>query len=817
MIDLWAKKYTVLMGNEPITIWIKNGQIKKSVFMENPVALNLDSEAIAIIRDQPTKILQADTLKNSENFKYETSKMLSSKLELAIAKGDKKTMSRFARSELVPENMKENFIEAINAPTGLRKILKNAIDKTNSIFASYVNKINKFFDRITHKVVNQKLDKYLDEYQLKEFNKAPPLEDLDLSKNVNPKLADMAQEFIQTNGVLEIGDTQTKDKNLQNLFYTQTALMGYTVAEAKLALFKTVEQNQMKTDLREQTTGQTKALDANATLQKQIEQLQAQIANFEKLSKTSISNNTLINFKKMSLGMTQSEKIDLLVENEEYLSLSEEDKSKVENEFIFEPEQEKITLQEKGEEIGAIAKELQSPQSAEAKVEATERADEILADKRSNFVNEQNEYVPSTLAAAAVKVEAIVKEEHKAANNVTARKERYTQQDLDVFKKQTTTELQITDPKSILDDLGIEYKEIGNDSYQMNIRGEKTPSAYISLRNGEWQYKDFGADKGGNIVNVVMDYTGKDFKSSLDYSLQKLGVENRLETALSTHKLPSNQQDFKNSLESKREENQARATSVPISKVTKSYEISTNQMAVDYLAARGITKIPPQMKIINGEYTNKAGDHKKAYGVGVMTHDGQGADIHFLKKLGDMKTMSLGAKQPSFFKNGMSDKAIIFESKMDYAAAYQQNENLHADNIFIANGVTNAAKIGELIQTHGISSLSFYNQNDKAGYEFVANTATAANIQSFQALKYDVLAEYKSDVNDLLLNQPEKTISDRFTTQTIDEQHRVVETLRSLEANQKAIQAEKQEREARTARQAQQKEQSSHKEAERAQ
>jgi len=232
-----------------------------------------------------------------------------------------------------------------------------------------------------------------------------------------------------------------------------------------------------------------------------------------------------------------------------------------------------------------------------------------------------------------------------------AMKKQFTDDEVKTFIRRTNAELVIQDPRPILEDLGIEYKEIGNDSYRMNLRNEDTPSAFISLKNGVWKYKDFGNGQSGNIVNVVMDFTNKDYKVALNYSLQTLHVKNHLDEALH-----SKQQDYalsqadRERVKAQKEANMHREASHPLSRVVGVYEVATNQLAIDYLSARGIVKIPPHMKIISGEYTLKNGEQKKAFGVGVLTKDGTGADIHFLKKIGDLKTMSFGEKEISFFK-----------------------------------------------------------------------------------------------------------------------------------------------------------------------
>ncbi len=365
-----------------------------------------------------------------------------------------------------------------------------------------------------------------------------------------------------------------------------------------------------------------------------------------------------------------------------------------------------------------------------------------------------------------------------------AMKKQFTDDEVKTFIRRTNEELVIQDPRPVLEDLGIDYKEIGHDSYRMNLRNEDTPSAFISLKNGVWRYKDFGNGKSGNIVNVVMDFTNKDYKAALNYSLQTLHVKNHLDEALH-----SKQQDYtlsqtdRERIKAQKEKNMSREASHPLSRVVGVYEVATNQLAIDYLAARGIVKIPPHMKIISGEYTLKNGEQKKAFGVGVLTQDGKGADIHFLKKIGDLKTMSFGEKEISFFKNPNSNKVAIFESKMDYAAAYQQMP-LDNVNIIIANSTSNALKVAELLKKANLTqSVMMFNQNDISGYKFTAQIAQEAGLESFKSIRYDVMGEYKTDINDLLLKG--EKIADRIETRGVEYFESIANSLESIQKVQK--------------------------------
>jgi len=330
--------------------------------------------------------------------------------------------------------------------------------------------------------------------------------------------------------------------------------------------------------------------------------------------------------------------------------------------------------------------------------------------------------------------------------------------DTQALKQKTIYELRLQDPKQVLNNLGLEYKTVGYDSYKLKVRAENTASAFISLKNGVWKYKDFGSGASGDIVTLVMDATGNDFKSALNYCLDQYNIPNYLEEAKEsvTHLSQIN----KDKIKQIKEQNKKRESSHALSRVKNVYEVSTNQLAVEYLKSRGITKIPPHFKVITGEYTNKYGEVKKAFGVGVLTVDKTGADIHFLKQIGDLKTMSFGQKDISFFKNEDSKKVAIFESKMDYAAAYQQI-NLDKVNVVIANSTSNAIKVVSFLKEKNLTNeIMFFNQNDLQCYQFVEDIAKGLKLEEFKTIKYNILNEYKKDINDLILK--DEKIADRI-------------------------------------------------------
>lgn len=316
------------------------------------------------------------------------------------------------------------------------------------------------------------------------------------------------------------------------------------------------------------------------------------------------------------------------------------------------------------------------------------------------------------------------------------------------LQKQTADELHVSDPSPILKALNLDFQPVGNDSYKLKVRPENHASAYITIRQGIWKFKDFGTNKNGTIENVVMEATGRDYKSALQFCLDTLHIRNRLEEAIHHNKMDhSLSHEEQERIQAMKEQNSQREKSLPISRILDTKEVSSYAPAVEYLASRGIHKIPPQFKLINGEYYTKDGEAKKAFGVGILTQ-GNGADIHFLKRIGDLKSMSFGNKDISLFLNENSKKVAVFESKMDYAAAYQQID-LSQVNVVIANTTSNAHKIAEFLKEKEYEHITFFNQNDVAGIEFLNTIVQEANIQQYNSLQYQE-DERGKDVNDLV-------------------------------------------------------------------
>ncbi len=325
-----------------------------------------------------------------------------------------------------------------------------------------------------------------------------------------------------------------------------------------------------------------------------------------------------------------------------------------------------------------------------------------------------------------------------------------TQEEFTHLAKKTKSELKLTDPAPVLNALGIEYK-VKAGRYEFKARNdEKTASANLYIdKAGEWKYKDFGSGNNGTVENLIMDTTGASYKEALEYAITHSNVRDYVQERLDEFKGSITNKKEVN-LNLKRAENLIKVESQINSKIIGIKEVISYAPAVQYLKSRSIIKIPPQFKMITGEYINKAGDIKKAFGVGIQTLNNKGADIHFLKQVGSLKTMNFGEKNISYFKSSNPNNLVaIFESKMDYAAAYQQIEFSNID-IVIANSTSSFHKVAKIIKDR-YSSIQFYNQNDKAGIQFVKDVTKNANITDFKYIKYEK-QEQGQDIKDLIIN-----------------------------------------------------------------
>lgn len=358
-----ARKYTVMMNNEPIDLWIKGDKVQKANFLGRKVDLNLTAETIAQIKSHPTRLVNGNTLVSNPNFTKETSKMLSANLHLAIEKRDLKILSRFARSNLVPDADKSAFIEAINAPRGIRRVLNAAVVKTRTIVANMAQNIENYFDRMQTKLVNQKLDEHLLKFQTPEMNKAPLLKDLDLKQNLDPKLRNFTRDFYNENKT-QLQEQVKNERNgetwvtpqMQDKFFRAAATQGFSVAVAKAALAKEMQEQEIFASYE---PAQNKVEELQNLLKEQQMQI-AKLKNDLSVAKNETLAEFLANSEKYDL--TKEEQIDLLVENAEYKALPNDKQEEFENKHIFNQEHVAVRAVEVAE-VAKIASDLSATPS----------------------------------------------------------------------------------------------------------------------------------------------------------------------------------------------------------------------------------------------------------------------------------------------------------------------------------------------------------------------------------------------------------------------------------------------------------------------
>jgi hypothetical protein len=330
---------------------------------------------------------------------------------------------------------------------------------------------------------------------------------------------------------------------------------------------------------------------------------------------------------------------------------------------------------------------------------------------------------------------------------------------LEIFK--TLKDNVVTeDPSLVLSALGIDYKSLKNGSrYNFAIRAEKTPSVYMEVKGGRWIYKDFGTDESGDIISLVENKLNLKFKDALLFCVDTMGIHNPLEE-INLDKAKKQIEKLKKEADFKKQDNIEKNPKTINSKVTKVLPIQDGTIVQKYLEGRGIKDIPKDIHLIQGITTFKNNEGvevtKKLWGVGVLNVNG-GADIHFTKKVGSLKSRVIGIPGITHIKGNKKDKVAVFEAKFDFAALMQKYKHLFKDiNIIIANSASYATEVANYIKENelGRESVSIFGQNDLAGATFDFKVAQGVEnyTKKIFALDYKRI-EYGKDVNDLLLEK----------------------------------------------------------------
>jgi len=353
----------------------------------------------------------------------------------------------------------------------------------------------------------------------------------------------------------------------------------------------------------------------------------------------------------------------------------------------------------------------------------------------------------------------------------------------------------VEDPANILLSLGLQYKSLKNSSrYQFAIRDERTPSSFIEIRGGVWRWKDFGTDDFGTIIDVVQKYTSLEFKDALLYCAEHLGIHNPLYDIENIESSKKRINSIKDNVAKKNKENKNKENIEISSKVKSVLPIQPNTVASKYLESRGIKDIPRGINVIVGEYIDKNNEIKKIWGVGVLNING-GADIHFIKKIGNLKSRVIGFPGITHIKaeNNNSEKVAIFEAKFDYAAMMQKYSKYFKNvNIIIANSASNFRDVVEYIKDNnlGQKSISIFGQNDLAGatFDYKVVEALESHTNSIYTIDYKNI-QYGKDINDLLLENKldcfDEKLFTSFRLTNYKQLEKRVSALENIKKNQK--------------------------------
>jgi hypothetical protein len=265
-------------------------------------------------------------------------------------------------------------------------------------------------------------------------------------------------------------------------------------------------------------------------------------------------------------------------------------------------------------------------------------------------------------------------------------------------------------PEVILSDLGIPF--VKRPSYieaQAVWRGEKRPSVSIQQNDlGEWLWHDFGSDKGGSWIDLVMELYNWDYVTAVSFLREKY---------LETSHTPAPKIIPK-------------SRKLPIAKILEVKEVSHPALK-NYLLERKIRKIPVWLKEIHWEVNGK-----RFFGIGAPTVSGTWTVRNRLGKW-NIRESSEQRHSYTLIERGSSYLAV-FEGLFD-ALTWEQLDLKEAD-ILILNSTSNLNRALAVLERY--ESLILGLDNDNAG------TLASRKIESLYGGRIFKLQFLAKDLND---------------------------------------------------------------------
>jgi hypothetical protein len=238
-------------------------------------------------------------------------------------------------------------------------------------------------------------------------------------------------------------------------------------------------------------------------------------------------------------------------------------------------------------------------------------------------------------------------------------------------------------PEIILSDLGIPF--VKRPSYievPAVWRGEKRPSVSIQQNDfGEWLWHDFGSDKGGSWIDLVMVLYGWDYVTAVKFLREKYLGNSEIQTP---RIIPKSQ----------------RVSTVKILEVK---EVSHPALK-KYLKERKIEKFPEWLRELHWEVRGK-----RFFGVGTRTITGSWTVRNRLGKW-NIRESSNQRHSYSLIEKG-SPYLAVFEGLFD-ALTWEQLEMKETD-ILILNSVSNLDRALEVFGKYEVLILGL--DNDDSG------------------------------------------------------------------------------------------------------
>lgn len=236
-------------------------------------------------------------------------------------------------------------------------------------------------------------------------------------------------------------------------------------------------------------------------------------------------------------------------------------------------------------------------------------------------------------------------------------------------------------------------------------RHETVPSFHITYINGKWLWKDFGADKGGNVIDFVIEHQGTDFKRAMRFLKQAFQSD-------LFEKTPSNNQSspfsYQTHIEQKAEEDLSSL------EFLKAFPVQ-HPAIFQYLEGRGLSKGLIKRHLLEIRYLNKI-KNKVFFGFG-MKNQSNGYEIRSASHAYSFKSALI--KRDVTLLEGSQNKTSrvhIFEGMLDALSLLALRKQIRpAHDYLIMHSTNSYSKATQLIRANRYEEIHTFLDNDPTG------------------------------------------------------------------------------------------------------